>query len=315
MYYSHLNTAFIAEKALLVRDIAHDMKNIYQGQIKKEIPQIETLNQQLGQIENQVDKILIKIPNKKDIGKHVLKVSRKVKFLDSLVKNDIFPEIEELITSERLQKFTKFTNLMVYLDNLIDQEFKRASFEANKDESNQDNKLAPVITPIDHLEEEIAEFIKSWNHKVDLEESKLKEKVTLDKFNAINLQMMRELSNNSHKMQNIVTADRGASPNRKLANKINNAAGQAENEARNMQETAVKDTIKEKGNLEKRVKKLQNDYQNQADNMNKYLFKVSEKIRKYEDESKKNELLEMWNRCKNINSTLENNFEIMCLDN
>jgi len=232
-----------------------------------------------------------------------------------LVKNDIFPEIEELITSERLQKFTKFTNLMVYLDNLIDQEFKRASFEANKDESNQDNKLVPIITPIDHLEEEIAEFIKSWNHKVDLEESKLKEKVTLDKFNAINLQMMRELSNNSHKMQNIVTADRGASPNRKLANKINNAAGQAENEARNMQETAVKDTIKEKGNLEKRVKKLQNDYQNQADNMNKYLFKVSEKIRKYEDESKKNELLEMWNRCKNINSTLENNFEIMCLDN
>merc|ERR1719264_737112 len=102
MYYQHLDKNLVSENSKIIRDIAHDMLSTIQGHIKKDLPQVQTINTQCAQIEDQGKQISMKIPIEADITWEVKVLNRKLNFLEFVLKTSMFPDVQNFVGKDRI---------------------------------------------------------------------------------------------------------------------------------------------------------------------------------------------------------------------
>jgi hypothetical protein len=306
-YYEYINKETIAERSILIGNMAHEMRNTLQGFVTQYYPQFQALDQQHGQIEAQCRQILNKLSVENDLKEHLRILTRQVLFINTVLLQTVPDFMVNKVGKEMIDEMVDQTEVMKSCIQDIDREINAGIIQDTA--VNFADKGVKCST-LDEMKGYIQKVDKVFLESQDLGKLKLGEPVGVDDFNGINRGMMVEICNRAHQMQTTVCPFLSKTPMNGLSDRVINLAGAIENHARKMQEIQVNDKVRFVGDTVGHMKGIQNGYLAQCAEIAKGLEEIHKSAEAYQIPRIKAELIKLWERTKQIHEVLKANMDV-----
>ena len=253
-YYDKLNVGSVD---LLIENtgrISHVIRNLTQGYVTIDYPEILTLDNIAGQIEAQCRAIRGNLKERIDIKSNIFTTAKLARFMKNIISVEFYKK--DTIDAVRLGNARKWVDSIISHITTVDNCVNKSILSSSQDLFSMIEFSDFVPSPggdaqpdIDKADIEIA---KEFDYEKNFDEKQVDVDKNVDKYRLILANLGSYMANLSHFIQDEVSDWINTSPENTVANQVINTAGQIENAGRQIIEQATVKILNQ-GNTNKSI--------------------------------------------------------------
>ena len=253
-YYDKLNVGSVD---LLIENtgrISHVIRNLTQGYVTIDYPEILTLDNIAGQIEAQCRAIRGNLKERIDIKSNIFTIAKLARFMKNIISVEFYKK--DTIDAVRLGNARKWVDSIISHITTVDNCVNKSILSSSQDLFSMIEFSDVVPSPggdaqpdIDKADIEIA---KEFDYEKNFDEKQVDVDKNVDKYRLILANLGSYMANLSHFIQDEVSDWINTSPENTVANQVINTAGQIENAGRQIIEQATVKILNQ-GNTNKSI--------------------------------------------------------------
>ena len=253
-YYDKLNVGSVD---LLIENtgrISHVIRNLTQGYVTIDYPEILTLDNIAGQIEAQCRAIRGNLKERIDIKSNIFTTAKLARFMKNIISVEFYKK--DTIDAVRLGNARKWVDSIISHITTVDNCVNKSILSSSQDLFSMIEFSDVVPSPggdaqpdIDKADIEIA---KEFDYEKNFDEKQVDVDKNVDKYRLILANLGSYMANLSHFIQDEVSDWINTSPENTVANQVINTAGQIENAGRQIIEQATVKILNQ-GNTNKSI--------------------------------------------------------------